>query len=477
MNRITNESKKVVAMNKYLNMLKILSFLLILGGLTACAWMSAQGEEASSEDATDTSMTAEQIMNANAPAEVPAPVITDVVIDAPQIVTAPAEQPVVRRDPEDPNQPIIRTPEGANELDLETPLRCDVNWETQQMVLTLPYSKSAFKLERNGQNDPLPRYAVTGFSFDMMPAERAIVKLLKEADIRVSSADGPYTSISANDLKGELSAVLKMITDSAGIYYSYNAKDKILTLSRHANMTLYTPHAKPIMLGLLDVIRGAGITNIVANWADFSLTFDADVETKNKMIELINFFENSPTLVTYDVSVFRLYPYDQQHDIEWIDMLKAFDFGTITTAQTGIIGRILTTTNDITLEKLQQFLGSQAQIEAVAEGKFVVPNLWLSRFDIGKCSNKKNRDNYGMSILAKASLERNNNIFSDITLEETNGQITSFKIRNKLGENFLIIGLPNELFGIKSPKSETVIFMVPRLVRTLKTNERIKNKL
>ena len=94
MNRITNESKKVVAMNKYLNMLKILSFLLILGGLTACAWMSAQGEEASSEDATDTSMTAEQIMNANAPAEVPAPVITDVVIDAPQIVTAPAEQPV-----------------------------------------------------------------------------------------------------------------------------------------------------------------------------------------------------------------------------------------------------------------------------------------------------------------------------------------------------------------------------------------------
>ena len=455
-------------MNKYLNMLKILNLLLlIIGGLTACAWMSAQGEEILPEE-TNSSMTAEEIMNAKSAPAVPEPAVTNVIIEEPQIITAPAEQPVVRRDPEDPNQPIIRTPEGANELDLETPLRCDVNWETQQMVLTLPYSKSAFKLERNGQNDPLPRYAVTGFSFDMMPAEKAIVKLVKEADIRVSSADGPYTSISANDLKGEL---------SAGIYYSYNAKDKILTLSRHANMTLYTPHAKPIMLGLLDVIRGAGITNIVANWADFSLTFDADVETKNKMIELINFFENSPTLVTYDVSVFRLYPYDQQHDIEWIDMLKAFDFGSITTAQTGVIGRILTTTNDITIEKLQQFLGSQAQIEAVAEGKFVVPNLWLSRFDIGKCSNKKNRDNYGMSILAKASLEKNNNIFSDITLEETNGQITSFKIRNKLGENFLIIGLPNELFGIKSPKSETVIFMVPRLVRTLKTNERIKNKL
>ena len=126
--------------------------------------------------------------------------------------------------------------------------------------------------------------------------------------------------------------------------------------------------------------------------------------------------------------------------------------------------------------KLQHFLGSQARVETVSEGKFIVPNLWLSRFDIGKCS-KPDSNAYGMSILAKASVEKKNEIFSDITLEETNGQVTQFKIRNKLGENFMIIGLPNELFGIQSPKSETIIFMVPRLVRTLRTNENIKNRI
>lgn len=378
------------------------------------------------------------------------------------------------KEPQDPH--MIRTTEGANALDLETPLRCNVNWNTQQMVLTLPYIKSAFKLERNGQNDPLPRFEVTGFTFDMMPAEKAIAKLTKDAEIRVSSSDGPYTSISAEDLKGEFSEVIKMITDSAGVYYSYNAKDKILTLSRRANMTLYTPPSRPIILGLLDVIRGAGITDIVTNWADYSITFDADVETKNKMIELINFFENSPTLVAYDVNIFRLYPFDQKSDIKWRELLVAFDFGTITTAQTGVIGRVLTTTNEISVEKLQQFLGTQARVELVSEGKFVVPNLWLARFDIGKCTRPK-ADAYGMSILAKASLEKGNEIFTDVTLEETNGQVTNFKIRNKLGENFLIIGLPNELFGINSPKSETIIFMVPRLIRTLKTNEKIKNKI
>lgn len=374
------------------------------------------------------------------------------------------------------NPYTIRTTEGANALDLETPLRCNVNWETQQMILTLPFIKSAFRLERNGQNDVLPRFEVNGFSFDMMPAEQAMVRLTKEAGIRVSSADGPYTSISAEDLRGEFSEVIKMIADSAGIYYTYNAKDKILTLSRKVNMTLYTPQSRPIILGLLDVIRGAGITDIVTNWADYSITFDADIETKNKIAELINFFENSPTLVAYDVSIFRLYPYDTSRDIEWKEMLKAFDFGSITTAQTGVIGRVLTTTNDISKEKLQQFLGSQAQIETVSEGKFVVPNQWLARFDIGKCS-LPNSNAYGMSVLAKAAVQKSNEIFTDVTLEVTDGQVTQFNIRNKLGENFLIIGLPDQLFGSGLPKSETIIFMVPRLIRTLKTNENIKNKI
>lgn len=395
---------------------------------------------------------------------------------ASQPVTVAKEQPIVveTKEPQDPF--MIRTPEGANALDLETPLRCSVNWKTQQMVLTLPYVKSAFKLERNGQNDPLPRFEVTGYSFEMMSAEKAIARLTKEADIKVSSKDGPYTSISAEDLRGEFSEVIKMIADSADVYYTYNAKDKILTLSRRVNMTLYTPPSRPILLGLLDVIRGAGITSIVTNWADYSITFDADIETRNKIVELINSFENSPTLIAYDVSIFRLYPNNPNKDIEWKEMLNAFDFGSITTAQTGVIGRVLTTTNDISVENLQKFLGNQAKIESVAEGKFVVPNLWLSRFDIGKCS-KPSANSYGLSVLARASLEKNNEIFSDITLEDVQGQVTSFKVRNKLGENFLIIGLPNELFKIYNARSETIVFMVPRLIRTLKTNEHIKNKI
>ncbi len=117
---------------------------------------------------------------------------------------------------QDPN--MIRTPKGASSLDLETPLRCNVNWKTQEMITALPYNMKAFNLSRNGVNNPLPRFEVTGFSFKTMPAEKALLKLTKEADIRLVAKDAPYTSISAENLRGELSEVIKMIADAAEIY-------------------------------------------------------------------------------------------------------------------------------------------------------------------------------------------------------------------------------------------------------------------
>lgn len=369
----------------------------------------------------------------------------------------------------------IRTPDGANALDLETPLRCNVNWETQQMLLTLPFNNAAFKLERANHNDPLPRFEVMGFTFDTTPAEQALLQLTEEADIKLVAKDAPYAQLSGENLRGEFADIINMITQAAEIFYTYDAKTKVMTLSRKVELILYTPHSRPILLAVLDVLRGAGITDMTTNWADYSILFDADVEVQNKILNLIDYFQSSPILVAYDISVFKILPNDGC-DVEWKSLLNAFDFGTITTAQTSVIGRVLTTTNDINLETLNHFLGKNARIVPVAEGKFVVPNQWLSRFDIGKCGIMKCAE-ADLSVLAKADVNANNQITSEITLEVTQGQITRFKTRNKLGENMLMIGLPNELFGTTEPRSETVIFMVPRLIKTLETTETIKNNI
>jgi len=369
----------------------------------------------------------------------------------------------------------IRTPDGANMLDLETPLRCNVNWQTQQLILTLPFNNSAFKLQPVAPSDDLPLLEVTGFTFDTMPAEKALAKLLKEAGIKLSAKDAPYASISGEDLKGELTDIVNMITGAAGVFYRYDAANKMLTLSRKEEHIVYVPKTRPIMLGLLDVLRGAGLTDMMPNWSEYSITFTADMEAKNNLKQLINYFETNPTLIAYDVRVFKITPFDGC-DVEWKALLNEFHFGSITTAQTGVIGRVLTTTNEINIATLQRFLGSKANVESVSEGKFVVPNLWLSRFDVGKCGNMRQPQSE-LSVLAKASVEADNHITSDVTLETNNGQITQFKVKNKLGENFMIIGLPNELFGPYEAKSEIVVFMVPRLIKTVKTSEDIKNNI
>ena len=193
-------------------------------------------------------------------------------------------------------------------------------------------------------------------------------------------------------------------------------------------------------------------------------------------MNLIAYFEDNPVLVAFDVSVFRVYPQTASGDINWQNMVNIFDYGTIRTAKTGVIGRVLTTSNDINIQTLQQYLGQQAKVEILSQGKITVPNLWLSRFDIGKCGPRGTAWS-DLSILAKASLEQGNKIFSNITLEKTGGQITQFNIRSKIGDNFMIIGIPNEIFGESSPKSETLVFMVPRIIRTTKTSKHLEYNL
>lgn len=369
----------------------------------------------------------------------------------------------------------IRTPQGANSLDLETPLRCFVNWETQQMISSVPYNLKAFNLVKNGQNDSLPRFEVNGFSFGTMSAEKALLKLTKEAGLKLVAKDAPYASISAENLRGDFTDVVNMIADAAEIYYTYNSVNKTLRISRKANFSLFIPKSKTIMLAVLDVLRGAGITDFTADFDDYTVTFDADYELKNQVLNLISYFEENPVLLAYDVKVFNLYPYSEK-GVEWQQIMQTFDFGSIKSTKSGVLGRILTTSNDINIASLTAFLSGQARVESIGEGKFVVPNLWFSRFDIGKCIP---RDSMlaDLSVLAKASFEQNDKIYSNITLENSNGEISQFSIRSKLGENFLIIGLPNNVFAKNSPLSETVIMVVPRIIKTLKTSKTLENNM
>ena len=370
---------------------------------------------------------------------------------------------------------MLRTSFRANDLDLETPLRCNVNWKTQEMVQILPHNNVSFRIDRNDVNDPLPKFEVKNFTFNNIPAEQALFQLTKEAGITLVAKDAPYPTLYGKNINGSFSEVVEMIARSADLFYRYDAKMNSIILSRRASFTLYAPSSRTLLLGFLDILRGAGITDMITNWRDYSISFETNLETMDKINDLIKEFENNPTMVMYDVSIFRVLA-KEPCGVVWKDLLKDFDFGSIATAQTGIIGRVLTVTNDISNDEIRKFVSKYATIQDISEGRFVVPTRWFSRFDVGRCGKIDNME-YPLSLLAKAEIEKNNRILSEITLDTTEGEITKFKVRNKLGENFLIIGLPSEMFGPASQGTETIVFIVPRLVRLLKTDETIKNKI
>lgn len=370
---------------------------------------------------------------------------------------------------------MLRTSFRADDLDLETPLRCNVNWKTQEMVQILPHNNVSFRIDRNDVNDPMPKFEVKNFTFDNIPAEQALFQLTQEAGITLVAKDAPYPTLYGKNVNGSFEEVVEMISRSADLFYRYDAKMNSIILSRRASFTLYAPSSRTLLLGFLDILRGAGITDMITNWRDYSISFETNLETMDKINDLINEFENNPTMVMYDVSIFRVLA-KEPCGVVWKDLLKDFEFGSIATAQTGVIGRVLTVTNDISNDEIRKFVGKYATIQDISEGRFIVPTRWFSRFDVGRCGKIDNME-YPLSLLAKAEIEKNNRILSEITLDTTEGEITRFKVRNKLGENFLIIGLPSEMFGPASQGTETIVFIVPRLVRLLKTDETIKNKI
>ena len=75
-----------------------------------------------------------------------------------------------------------------------------------------------------------------------------------------------------------------------------------------------------------------------------------------------------------------------------------------------------------------------------------MPNSWRSRFDVGRCGRREDPES-DLSILSKATLDENNRLSTEITLDTLRGELTKFDVRNRFGENFLIIGIPSSAFG------------------------------
>lgn len=364
-----------------------------------------------------------------------------------------------------PTEP--KTTRSAEMVSLESPMRCTVH-ETQQNIMTvIPFKQEAFKLERADKSDPLPRYEVTGFSFDGQTAERVFYKLLNEAKIKVVAEGGPFPELAAENITGELSEVMNMIADAAEIYYRYNDQQKVLIISREVNWNFYIPDKREVMIAVLDSLRGAGIHDLIVNWEESVISFKGDKQIEEKVKKLIELFDTEPKLIVFDVQVLRVKPYGATKEIVWQELVDIFGADRIKFMLKGVMGRALVTDYDINPKSLRNFLNARGSVTQVSEGMFIAANKWRARFDVGRCGYMSMPEAQ-LSIMAQTELYGERRMNTAVTLDSDQGEITAFTTKSRLGDNIVLIGIPSASFSDSLNGYETVVILTPSIIKLVK---------
>jgi len=171
---------------------------------------------------------------------------------------------------------LMNNPDSLRYLDIELPFRCSSATpdEGEGVASSVALSKRDFTVRLPGQTSLLPRYQVNGFSFSNKTADVALSELLKNADIKVVAEDGKYPTLSARDLKGELSSVVEELMQKSHLFYTYQADDKTLFLMHKAKAIIQVPANKLVMMAVLDALNGAHFEPISIDWAKFQVTLN-----------------------------------------------------------------------------------------------------------------------------------------------------------------------------------------------------------
>ena len=268
-------------------------------------------------------------------------------------------------------------------VNVEMPFRCSVkHFGDLDVATTISLKPADFQLTYFDQMDSLPRYEVNGLSFDKMPVDEAVQRLVDEAGLEVYTEDGYYADMNADDVYGELTDVLNELTAAGGLFYRYDASQKELYLSRTGRFELQLPDNRMVMLAMLDSLRGAGIKNIRPDWKNNTILLSITQAEKEKVEELTRYIIQDGYLVLADTQLYRVAPASPRAN--WQSVVQAYGPARVYSVSKGINGQLLTLGNQRPAQTFLKALAGLYNITPVSQGVAIVPNagrcglMWLS---------------------------------------------------------------------------------------------------
>ena len=368
------------------------------------------------------------------------------------------------------------TTDTARRFSIELPKRCTVNWDNQSLISVVPEER--IEIVRLNVGDTFPGdLNVSDYEFKNQTVRQALDNLLVGMDVAVIEDEPLFEKISGTIAAGNLSESIDLMTRLGRVYYSYDDEAKEIHLFNRAKWLIKMPKNEDIIMALVDAMHGADVRNMLIDWQDKTLTFEGNYQTEREVSKIIADIASKKYILAWDMDVYRVYP-KTDNPIVWMNMLPAFGERNIKMSVPGVVGRALVVGPEVNTKTLQEFLAQQSNVVLVSQGRFVVPNGWQSRFDIGQCG-KEDRLETDLIVGATAKYGDyggRDKIDAKIVLRTSNGELSSFNIPSSVGDNYVIIGIPTHSFvttpeTLISPFAELVVFMSPRIISIVDAGE------
>lgn len=360
------------------------------------------------------------------------------------------------------------TTDTARRFSIELPKRCTVDWNNQSVVSVVPAEK--IEIVRLNTGDPLPTLTVSDYEFKQLTVKQALDKLLVGTDVDVIEDGDLIEKITGTITAGDLSDAVELMSRMGRVYYSYDATAGEIHLNPRAKWMIKMPKDESIIMALLDAMHGADLRNLLVDWQDKTVVFEGNYQTEREVARIIADVSSKKYMIAWDMDVYRVYP-RTDNPIIWMNMLPAFGANNIKMSIPGVVGRALVVGPEINTKTLQEFMSTQANVVLISQGRFVIPNGWQSRFDIGECGKEERLET---DLVVGATGKYGDfggfkKIDAKIVLRTSAGELSSFNIPSSIGDNYVIVGIPTHSFvttpeTLVSPFAELVVFMSPRVI-------------
>ena len=358
----------------------------------------------------------------------------------------------------------MNIPKAVEFFDLEMPLRCSVqDFKEQELSSTVVIGPNDFTVRLPAQTDTLPRYQVNSFSSRKQPVETAIQNLLSEAGIRVESEPGVYPVVSLKSLKGELSNVLEELAQKAGVFYTYNADRKVLTLKSKAQMVVQLPRDRRVVMAVVDAMAGGRFAPVSPDWENYQIFLTGTRDDLNKVRQLMVSLIKDKYLLMAQMNLYEIYPMNNVS--HWQQIIADFGKSRFASSQAGVAGTLLILKPTLNILQFVAKAMNKYEMVPLAQGQMIVPSNWRVRFKLGECALDRPYNDF--SVWLRSKIQNKKMAQSTLTLDTKEGEVASFDFTASLDQEAAVIGIPVQ----NKPNIELLLTLKFNFINLIKKGE------